>query len=191
MGTCVQCNTNDDCDATHGCDPTMHACVAIVPGSKDVCQPCLRDSECHVGQLCAAISATHPATGNFCTWRVDPMVTGPTCLMVRPYVLPMMLTSVDGVSANMCLLRSSTCEALHEFAQTCATPSTTPSPMCGASMTGYCSHQGALTECTVLCANALDCPCADPACMTQYQCNSTLCNLTSTCTFDPPSGSCR
>jgi hypothetical protein len=191
-GTCVQCNTNDDCDATHGCNAS-HMCVPVVAGSGMLCHECLRDSECPSGQLCVPMSYSGAVVGTFCAWRQDATGTGgpmDDCRNVRPMVVATMATSTDGIGAMMCFFRVSTCASQANFLNAC-TPGTATavSPMCGPNMDGFCVHPTA--ECTVGCSNNVDCPCTTGTCASQYTCGGGFCSLSSTCNWDASMHTCH
>ena len=75
--------------------------------------------------------------GNFCLWRQDAAGTGApggACSAVRPYVRAAAgTTSIEGVSATVCGLRSTTCPALNDFSmRNCMTLDATGDALCGA-----------------------------------------------------------
>jgi hypothetical protein len=195
-GTCVQCNTNDDCDTTHACDTTMHRCVPSTPASKQVCDACLRDSECQTGQLCVPMTFHGAALGSFCQWKLDTTRTGMDCLNVRPFSDAVTATSVDGVTMTVCTLRSTTCDALAHVLMSCTAPTTPnmPEPACGANSDGFCQHQGnptsGINQCTVGCATNTDCPCMDGTCAMQYKCMGGFCVLGQLCTWNSGNRTC-
>lgn len=177
-GSCVQCLSNADCDATHGCELGTHTCVAVTPMSASPCQPCLRDSQCHTGQLCVPMTYDDPTTpaadpvavGTRCLWRQDATGAGApngSCFSnERPYVRASSLTSIDGVSTTVCTLAVSTCESQGAFRMTnCMTLDAAGDAMCGlpAVHDGVCRGVDMTTNrCTVFCGSDDDCPLGFP-----------------------------
>lgn len=172
-GACVECTSNADCTGTNeGCDVETHACRTYVPRSGSLCGGCVADQECPMGQLCIPMMYDDPATtaadpvfaGNHCLWRSDATAPGPAddCFSVRPYVATRPLTSVDGVSTDLCTLAVSTCEAHDDFrssAITC-TLDAAGNALCGREGVpdAVCRSTGGPTNrCTVYCGSDDDC----------------------------------
>ncbi|MFO0683401.1 MAG: hypothetical protein U0234_15190 [Sandaracinus sp.] len=171
--TCVECLTNDDCAATEGCTPA-HACVPFTPDSVATCGTCTRDAECHAGELCVPMTYDDPTTGaadpvpagNHCLWREDASGAGApngSCFgNGRPYVRASSLTSVDGVTAMVCTLAVSTCEAQTAFRMTdCMTLDAAGDARCGEPTLhdGVCRMVDAThNRCTTFCVSDDDCP---------------------------------
>ena len=164
--TCVQCTT-DERDACGGnvCDGADHTCTTRPERSKGLCQDCVADAECRDGQLCVAMTFEGTDVGRFCLWREDaPGGAGGNCLSVRPYVETESLTSVDGVTTNICTLRQTTCVALNQFDMMGCTVGTPPPAAtdseCGFTGVddGLCRvRSGPTNRCTTPCLSDDDC----------------------------------
>lgn len=191
-GACVGCLTNADCDASHACNTTTNTCVGFTPMSASPCGACLRDAECQSGQLCLPMTYLGTHVGTFCAWRQDASGSGApngACAAVAPYANTVAATSVDGTTAMVCGLRSTTCTALNDFLTggtsgtgQCAGPTTgvIDDPSCGAPgvADGFCRiDSGASHFCTVGCTTMADCPCNGGACASHFPCASGFCSL--------------
>ncbi len=169
-GTCVACLTESDC-AGKVCDLDTLTCTELPAHALNACQECEHDAECQVGQLCVEMSYSDPtvgAVGSFCLWTKDATALGApngACgLSSRPFASQAEVTSVDGVSATVCTLRTTTCPAFLQHATVvseCNVPGTDDAA-CGAAgfNDGRCRSTGSETMCTYPCGgnDARDCP---------------------------------
>ena len=124
---CVECRTNLDCGNISGiqiaCSMIDNTC-ATNDHSANVCQRCVADSQCQIGQLCVMQTFGTPAedVGYFCAWDKDAPAPGPSgdCSTVRPYIRELLnAQSIDGVMADLCALMLSTCEAFNDNGNPC------------------------------------------------------------------------
>ncbi len=140
-GTCVECASTADCGGAEGCDPSTHACVVFTPMSVEACEPCVRDLECSSGKVCVAMTYDDPRTaaadpvavGQRCLWRLDAVGAGApngSCTNVEG-TSSGMARSVDGVSATVCTLTVSTCEAHADWRVDCLTEDAAGDARCG------------------------------------------------------------
>lgn len=168
-GRCVQCTASNRL----ACGPTAcrpdHTCSAHLAGGQQACQPCDTDLNCQIGQLCVELSYGNPpparSVGSFCQWRRDAMgvgAPGGTCgLTSQPYAQSTSARSVDGTSAIICTLATTTCPAL--FQHRTAVPGCDAAGQdsaCGASgfNDGRCRENGAGEPlCTYPCLGTEDC----------------------------------
>ena len=172
-GTCVQCLNNTHCGASEACDTSTNRCVPITLMSVGRCGTCLRDTQCMAGMLCVPMVYDDPNTpatdpvgvGLHCLHRQDATGAGRPngdCLTTRPHTSAQTLTSVDGVSATMCALRLSTCEAQMMYDDTnCMTLDAAGDARCGLPGVGdgVCRMRSATTNlCSVYCQSNNDCP---------------------------------
>ena len=170
-GTCVQCTgaKYSACgqSATSTplvCDSLSHTCSTKAQASAGLCQTCVSDAQCQAGEMCANEMFNGSAVGYFCFYKQGatgaPAVCGDTG---RPYVKTLTgATSIDGQTADICTLRSSTCTALNEFSsKDCASAGSASDQLCGFAP-GVDSKCVAFTStqnlCTVTCGSSLDCP---------------------------------
>ena len=165
-GTCVQCLNNTHCAANQACNTTTNQCVSITLGGAARCDTCLRDTQCAAGMLCVPViydDPTTPAadpvnTGLHCLQQEAPVVD---CLLTRPFSTSTPTTSVDGVAADVCGLRRSTCEAEAAYDSTnCMTLDTAGNDRCGLPGVndGVCRMRSSTTNrCSVYCTSNDDC----------------------------------
>jgi hypothetical protein len=172
-GACVECTMADRSGCASGvCLLSTNTC-APMGGSTALCGTCTADSECMAGQVCIAMMYDDPATagadpvavGNHCLWRSDASGTGApngACSTVRPYVSTQSVTSVSGVTADVCTFRVSTCEAQRDFSMVnCMTLDATGNALCGVTGVpdGVCRRlDAASNRCTTYCLSDDDCP---------------------------------
>ncbi|MGE0791630.1 MAG: hypothetical protein AB7S26_38500 [Sandaracinaceae bacterium] len=167
-GTCVECTAVERSACNGGmnvCDAATNTCSARGEHSADLCQECVVDDECQVGQLCIPMTFMSNDVGNFCLWREDaPAGPNGSCANVRPYAAGAELVSVDTTTARVCGLALTTCPALNDFRmRTCTDgmlPGTTDDE-CGVVGLddGLCRFSMTLgaTRCTVPCGSDDDC----------------------------------
>ena len=119
FGSCVGCLSEADCGGNI-CDPTTKTCLELPFRKKSLCAPCEHDLECKVGEYCVPQVFGGTTIGNFCTQTKEARVgaegscdqgSGP------PYVDAKTLTSVGGVEAQFCVLRTTTCPAYSAHSQ--------------------------------------------------------------------------
>jgi hypothetical protein len=122
FGKCVGCLTEDDCGGAI-CDEATNTCIpGTVAGGKGLCEACVDDRECKSGQLCIEMTFPNPVEGvigTFCLWRKDATgLAAPkgTCgINSQPYATTLPgAESVNGVVADVCTLRTTTCPALKQ-----------------------------------------------------------------------------
>src|SRR5690606_14576482 len=118
----VGCLSETDCGGAI-CELTTNTCIdGTIYKGKGICDPCIDDRERKSGQLCIEMTYDDPTegvVGSFCLWRKDADgVAAPkgTCgINSRPYATTLNgATSVNGVVADVCTLRTTTCPALKQ-----------------------------------------------------------------------------
>ncbi len=169
-GACVQCRGAEDCDG-NVCHPDTRTCTELPIRQKHACEPCQHDAQCQEGQLCVETTYDDPqagAVGAFCLWRRDAPLPGPAgeCgINSRPYARAAEILSVDGETAIVCELRTTTCAALlhHSVAvEGCEAPFTDDAA-CGHPdfNDGRCRFDSGVGEqlgCSYPCLGNHDCP---------------------------------
>ena len=174
-GTCVECTTTKAtaCGSEKGtplvCDSLEHTCTTKPARSAGLCQPCVADAQCALGQLCVldtiGSGTSQKEVGYFCRWKQGDTANGapadcPT--EGRPYVkLVADAVSVDGETAGICALAISTCPAKNEFRdKNCAPTGVANDALCGVSSPNdaKCVQFGAGFRCTMTCLSQDDCP---------------------------------
>lgn len=181
-GSCGECVSGEHCGG-NVCAPGTHTCTDFPEQSVQICSACTHDMECQVGQFCVEQSADGRKVGAFCMWAKDALVGTRDCAEAgRPFVWLLTATSVDGVAATLCTLRSTTCPAYLDFGK---------SKRGGCDSTGradwYCGHdefidgicrsqEGAslVNSCTYPCDSEMDCP---PASTCRSDAAGSFCSL--------------
>ena len=167
-GTCVECLTRDDCPGDV-CARATHSCVDDrEAGDVGVCEECEYDDDCAEGQLCVEQSFQSTVVGNFCTWRKDGRTetVDASCLDAgRPYAgSGPGMTSVEGQTADMCILATTSCPAFIQHRQIvigCVDESELSDAACGFEGVedGLCRvpEGGGNARCTYPCGGNEDC----------------------------------
>jgi hypothetical protein len=173
-GECVQCTGKDyaSCGSDMGtplvCDSLLRTCTTNKKASAGLCKPCVADDQCTAGKLCVQEQFGSPAqdVGYFCFWQQGDTANGAPedCFSGgRPYadILNDQI-SIDGVTADICGLRSSTCIARNQFSsKDCATSSAADDTKCGfdAGEDSKCTQASpSQYRCTMTCGSDDDCP---------------------------------
>jgi hypothetical protein len=182
--TCVKCTGTryDNCgkatdDTPYVCDSEQQTCTKKKQHSAGDCAPCVSDAHCLEGQLCAPQTFGNPPedVGNFCVWKRS-AAPAMDCDAVAPLVkVTLGVVSVDGVIAEACLPRVSSCAAINDVTKDCESvtvPGTADHALCGFthSQENYVNHEdqdghcvdtdpgaGTSWKCTVPCAGDGDC----------------------------------
>ena len=163
-GACVECSSESDCGG-NVCDPVADSCTQLPAGALVACQECQFDAECKTGQLCVEQKLNSTVVGNYCTWTREAHVPGdPSCFTNgRPYANDVNTTSVNGVTADMCVLRTTTCAALAHHSQSvtgCVDTTSGSDDACGAAgvADGVCELKSGVTPlCSYPCLSDEDC----------------------------------
>jgi hypothetical protein len=173
-GECVQCTGKDyaSCGSDMGtplvCDSLLRTCSTNKKASAGLCQPCISDAECTAGKLCVmqTFGEQDDEVGYFCFWQKGATVGGaPTsCLSAaaKPYASSLAeQTSVDGTTADICGLRSSTCVARNQFSsKDCATNNAADDTKCGFAPgedSKCLEAETSVYRCTTTCLSSDDC----------------------------------
>ena len=163
FGKCVGCLTETDCGGNI-CDPTTKTCLELPFRKKSLCAPCEHDLECKVGEYCVPQVFGGTTIGNFCTQTKEARVgaEGNCSAEGAPFADNKELTSVGGVTARFCVLRTTTCPAYSDHSQQptgCAASQLDSA--CGAPDVndGLCRQKDGETTffCTYRCGSDLDC----------------------------------
>lgn len=156
-GSCVECQpaTEElDCGET-SCDPANLSCTDIVRGSREICEPCLSDSDCMDELFCVPMLYLNtPRAGGYCLKEFAPGGCE------QPFVIELedrtTLSAVTkqsycGINENL-----ATCEAVNGLLDNLGCPSgqdeECPQP------SGLCRDVGgAASRCTYECGNPIQC----------------------------------
>ena len=171
-GECVQCTGKDAsaCGMDTGtplvCDSLTRTCTTKKERSAGLCQPCVSDQHCKLGQLCTKETFGAPAqdVGFFCFERQTAASGGDCTLLTnQPYTKPLLnQSSIDGETAAICGLAVSTCPARTQFkSKDCATSLAADDGKCGfaAGKDSKCVAFGpSQFLCTMRCGSDFDCP---------------------------------
>jgi len=176
-GTCVQCTgkkfaaCGQDSGTPLVCDSLNRTCTTNKQHSVSACSSCVTDEQCQLGQLCGLQKFGGADVGYFCFWKKGDTANGaPADCFVngRPYAATIANQhSIDGATADVCSLRTSTCVARSQFSlKDCKSGTAGSDALCGAAppddakcdavtmSTGY--------SCTMRCASDIDCPSGFP-----------------------------
>lgn len=173
-GTCVQCTgaKYSACGQIEGknlvCDSLTNTCSTTkTERSVAECQACISDVQCIAGQSCARQTYNATTVGYFCFWKQGDTANGaPTSCFAngRPYVKTEAdVVSIDGTTATLCTLRTSTCTAMNQFSSTDCAPTGSPNDaMCGfaSGVDSKCaetSSNSGIYRCTTACLSSDDC----------------------------------
>jgi hypothetical protein len=170
-GECVECTGTDyaNCGLNEDeepliCDSQTRTCSTEVERDRGLCEPCLADANCALGQLCVMQTYEDQELGYFCFWERGASEGGAPsgCGSARPYVDTLAnATSIDGTVADVCGLAVSTCVARSQFrSENCGT--TTPDDsLCGVAppADAICvEFDTDVQRCTMTCGSDDDCP---------------------------------
>jgi hypothetical protein len=148
-GTCVQCTgPRRAACGMNVCNSITRQCTSFPVASAELCETCVSDAHCAASQRCATHLFGSTNVGNFCF----PVATGTgTTCNLTPYSIPTTLTTLDGVSTSLCMLRRTTCEGIADFGnQSCDVAAD-----CGVASLddGRC----ATDTCSIPCTDSTDC----------------------------------
>jgi hypothetical protein len=174
-GACVQCTAEKStaCGAesasgtAYVCDSIKHTCTTQVASSAGLCDACVSDAQCAPGELCVLDTLETPngtkSVGYFCHWKQGGGASGaPADCKTggRPYAGVRSVASIDGETADVCVLRSSSCVANGNFSNKDCAPGGTPDDgLCGVASPSdaKCVPYGAGYRCTMTCLGNDDC----------------------------------
>jgi hypothetical protein len=152
--------------------------------SAGLCDACVSDAQCALGELCVLDTLETAdgakSVGYFCHWKQGSGASGAPadCKTAgRPYAGVRSLASIDGETADVCVLRSSSCLARTQFSNKDCAPNGSPDDgLCGvaAPSDAKCAAYGAGYRCTMTCGSSDDCP-GNFACLTNV--NPSVCAL--------------
>lgn len=122
-GECVACTGTEyaTCGEMDGtplvCDSLARSCSDKKERSVGLCQTCVSDAQCNLGQLCVLETFDGTETGYYCVWRKNGGGGAPTaCSLARPFVDTRAgATSIDGTTADVCGLALTTCAGYNDF----------------------------------------------------------------------------
>jgi hypothetical protein len=172
-GECVECTVADETTcAGKSCNPATRGCTTTPVGTKDLCEPCLADSECLGGNQadpdvrCVPMTYNSvPRVGGFCLRRV-----AKSC--ERPFKIPAEGKSLSGALAEAyCGINQETtrCEAILDHLRSQGCPGMMDSQCgclrdsdnkcVGSGLAGLCRTVGVDADrCTYRCGINDDCP---------------------------------
>ncbi len=139
---CVQCTgaERDACSGGAGvCNALTRTCTLLPVGSAGLCDTCVSDAHCSANgtSFCAVQLFAGSEVGHFCF----PASSQNGCSLT-PFSNPIPMTTIDGDSALLCMLRLTTCPALsHVETLSCAMPEDCGEPGIddGRCLNGLCS----------------------------------------------------
>ncbi len=146
---CVQCTGSERqaCGADV-CDFKTAECSASSPvGSSGLCEPCVSDAQCEAAARCVQQTFAGSDVGAFCF----PLRVADQECALAPFSDLKTATTVDGLSADVCLLRRTTCPGLLDVNRTACTASAD----CGA--TGLDDGRCEGDVCSLPCQTGSDC----------------------------------
>lgn len=173
IGECVECTGKDyaSCGISMGtplvCDTLERTCTNNKEHTADLCKPCVSDSNCKEGEICAAEKYDGKDVGYFCFWKQGDTAHGAPgdCFTDgNPYAgVQVNAKSIDGATADICTLRSSSCVAVSQFSTKNCKPDAVPdNSLCGFAppKDAKCDQvaAGANYRCTMTCLSTEDCP---------------------------------
>lgn len=183
-GQCVECTGTDyaSCGTLDGtplvCDSLQRSCTTSKQHGADLCNPCVSDAQCKLGQRCMMETFEGTELGYRCFWERGASEGGAPlgCSQAPPYVTTRNdETSIDGATVDVCALRISTCKAHKDFSNVdCEGSEDVPdTSRCGEPdlNDAGCSLYDTVGEdniyrCTVRCLGNDDCPDDDLECST-------------------------
>jgi hypothetical protein len=172
---CVECTGTDfaSCSIAGSprvCNSVTRTCTNFAPGSADQCGECVSDAQCGTANLCVS-QALGTASGTFCMPQTQ--ATGTPCGGLGAFRTAFTTDSLDVDNVSICF-PNNTCPALADMRlpKTCIANTD-----CGASTAddGLCVTTDTGLQCTVTCADGLDCP-------------GRVCGASNFCVLPPPMG---
>jgi len=164
-GACVQCTGTkaEACGSQDSvplvCDSINKTCSTLRAGKTGPCKPCVSDAQCVPGQLCVQEIFNGNMLGFACFWKKGESGAPANCsLSGRPFAKLLNTTSIDGVTADICTLRVSSCLAYNQFSAVACKG--TDDMACGAvpGVDARCAlAEGDAFKCTMPCGNNEDC----------------------------------
>ncbi len=172
---CVECIGTDystcgeDLGTPFVCDSQTRTCTTNKEHSAGLCVPCVSDANCALGSLCVleTFGDADEPVGYFCFWKQGDTENGaPTDCFTggKPYAgVTLDAVSVDGVTADICSLRGSTCVARADHDnKDCKSGGVGDNSLCGFAPPedAICDQVGVSTNyiCTMRCSADRDCP---------------------------------
>jgi len=161
-GACVQCTgTKAEACGAFVCDSMSKTCSTLTAGTADLCQPCVSDAHCKPGRLCVQEIVNGKMLGFACFWKKgDAQNSAPANCSPdgRPYARALNATSIDGVTADICTLKVSSCLALKQFGNDIC-KGTDDMTTCGAvpGVDARCVSAETGFKCTMTCGGNEDC----------------------------------
>jgi len=161
-GACVQCTgTKAEACGAFVCDSMSKTCSTLTAGTADLCKPCVSDAHCKPGRLCVQEIVNGKMLGFACFWKKgDAQNSAPANCSPdgRPYARALNATSIDGVTADICTLKVSSCLALKQFGNDIC-KGTDDMTTCGAvpGVDARCVSAETGFKCTMTCGGNEDC----------------------------------
>lgn len=119
-GACVECTgfRFDSCaDGRNACDSATRQCTTFPVDSAGRCDTCVSDAHCAVDGT--SFCARQVFAGTDLGFSCVPASTGdaPGSCLLTPFSAATTITTIDGRTANACLLRATTCQGVADFRQ--------------------------------------------------------------------------
>jgi hypothetical protein len=151
-GVCVQCTGPQRAACgTFACNSQTKVCSPFQVGSASLCGDCVSDAHCPSTQRCALEQFDGSSLGQYSCFPVDQAGDCPQ----TPFAGLNTVSTIDGVSEALCLLRQTTCAGFNQAANRNCTVDTDcgedglDDGRCDVALTGLC---------TIPCISGLDCP---------------------------------
>jgi hypothetical protein len=185
-GECVQCTGKDydSCGMDTGtplvCDTLKRTCTTSKEHAADLCKACVSDANCKLGEACVLEKYDGKDVGYFCFWTQGDTGNGAPsdCFATgHPYAeTKTNAVSIDGTTADICSLASSTCTAVSQFKSKNCKPDAAPDDsLCGFAppKDAKCDQVGATVNyrCTMTCLSDEDCPGVSTCNMSTFVCD--------------------
>jgi hypothetical protein len=154
------------------CDSAERTCATTATErASGLCEPCVSDAQCMLGQLCVKQNFGSVPIGYFCLWQRGAGVGGAPalCSSASPFAVAGGAVSIDGTGADICKLAATTCLGYAHFRNlsiACEpTPDAPDDSACGADGVddAHCrayedTGSDTVYACTLPCLSDVDCP---------------------------------
>ncbi|MEM9862458.1 MAG: hypothetical protein AAF938_12620 [Myxococcota bacterium] len=157
--TCVECTADDESACgDEVCDVRNRTCSDEPAGETNLCQPCVSNSQCIDGQVCAQDPRADEPPLFVCLWRQDASgdaAPNGVCGNANPYNTTRSEQAlIDGTTATVCTRRFASCLAAADhltFGR--GDTECTGDSDCGreGAADGLCRDDGGIDRCTIAC----------------------------------------
>ena len=159
-GTCVQCVTGDaSACGNNSCNPATNLCTATVVNSVDWCETCVADSECKPNHRCVPMffrGSLRPRA--YCLEEANSLCSLPAPIQSQR-------DSLSGVRGEFyCVIREdlATCEAVNDYERPCEQNSDCGTPGLADAL---CRTFDGMPRCTYACTENVECSGGGSSCI--------------------------